>query len=140
MSELATMPPVLLVLLGGCLGLLITAVYALIWKARYTRQIRQDAVRRSQATVVGLVHEQLLPYLPEFAFNAKDARFLGSPIDLIVFDGLDSGQLRQIVFVEVKTGNATLTSRERQIREAIKAGRVGWQELHVAPQSRRTAG
>ena len=34
-------------------------------------------------------------------------------MDLVVFDGLAEGRLRRIVFVEVKTGGAGLTGRER---------------------------
>jgi predicted Holliday junction resolvase-like endonuclease len=33
------------------------------------------------------------------------------------------------VFLEVKTGAGALTARERQIREAIRSGRVEWDEL-----------
>ena len=89
--------------LGVVIGLLIGFVYFLIWKARHTGAIRQDAVARSQAVTVGKVTEQLLPYLPGFRFNPKDARFLGSPVDLVVFDGLDEGELRGVWFLEVKT-------------------------------------
>ena len=131
---------VLLVLLGLGIGLLLALAYGLLWRARYSRHIRQDAVRRSQATITGQVHEQLLPYLPEFGYNPKDARFLGSPVDLIVFHGLDSGQLQRIVFVEVKTGKATLTGRERQIRDVIRASKVSWEELRVGPRASRDAG
>jgi predicted Holliday junction resolvase-like endonuclease len=121
----------LLLLSGLGVGVLLSAVYVLLWKARYTRGIRRDAIQRSQATIVGLVHEQLLPYLPDFPWNPKDARFLGSPVDLVVFDGLDDGQLRQIVLVEVKTGASVLTARERQVRDVIRAGAVQWRELRA---------
>lgn len=131
---------VLLVLLGLGIGLLIAFAYVLFWKVRYSAQIREDAVRRSQATIAGQIHEQLLPYLPEFAFNPKDARFLGSPVDLVVFDGLDAGQLRSIVFIEVKTGGSTLTGRERQIRDAVRGGKISWEELRVGQKARRSAG
>jgi predicted Holliday junction resolvase-like endonuclease len=117
--------------LGVVIGLLLGLVYFLIWKARHTGAIRQDAVQRSQAVTVGKVSEQLLPYLPGFRFNPKDARFLGSPIDLVVFDGLADGELRGVWFLEVKTGNAGLSGRERQVRDAILEKRVGWDELHL---------
>jgi predicted Holliday junction resolvase-like endonuclease len=48
-----------------------------------------------------------------------------------VFDGLDEGDLRRIVFVEVKTGGAKLTTRERLVRDAIRAGRVEWTEIRA---------
>ena len=117
---------------GIAIGLLAGWVYFLLWKARYTSRIRADAVQRSQAVTSGKVHEQLLPYMPAFPYNPKDVRFLGSPIDLVVFDGLAEGDLRGIVFLEVKTGGSTLTSRERRVRDVIQAREVEWAELRVA--------
>jgi predicted Holliday junction resolvase-like endonuclease len=116
---------------GIAIGLLVAWVYVLIWKLRYTASIREDAVQRSQAVTTGKVHEQLIPYLPGFPYNPKDVRFLGSPIDLVIFDGLAEGQVRQIVFVEVKTGGSSLTRRERSVRDVIQAGEVEWAELRV---------
>jgi predicted Holliday junction resolvase-like endonuclease len=82
--------------------------------------------------IIGKVTEHVVPYLPGFAFNPKDARFIGSPVDLIVFDGLDRDALEQIVFIEVKSSaSAALTKRERHIRDAINAGRVRWQEIRL---------
>jgi len=119
--------------LGLLVGLLVAALYLVWWKARYTRAVRLDAVQRSQAVTVGKVYEQLVPYLPEFPFNPKDARFLGSPVDFVVFDGLDDGQVRRIVFLEVKTAASALSGRERRVRDVIKAGRVEWSELRAGP-------
>ena len=137
MADLALVSPVLLLLTGLLIGIVLASLVALLWKAVYTRSIRQDAILRSQATISGLVHEQLLPILPGFSFNPKDARFLGSPVDLVIFDGLDAGQLDRIVFIEVKTGGAGLSKRERQLRDVVKAGRVSWQEMRVGPPADR---
>ena len=102
------------------------------WKSASELAIRNDAIQRSQSVILGKVTEHLVPYLPTFTFNPKDARFIGSPIDILVFDGMDEGELREIVFIEVKTGQtAALTKRERQIREAVSAGRVKWREVRV---------
>src|SRR5262249_36064145 len=96
------------------------------------RAIRRDAVTRSRDGVTGKVVGHLAPYFGAFPYNPKDVRFLGSPVDLVVFDGLDEGALREVVFVEVKTGGSTLTPRERQVRDAIQAGRVSWEEFRRA--------
>ena len=117
---------------GIAIGLLAAWVYVLMWKARYTAIIREDAVQRSQGVTAGKVHEQLIPYLPAFPYNPKDVRFLGSPIDFVVFDGLAEGRIRRIVFLEVKTGRSGLTSRERGVRDVIQAREVEWVELRVA--------
>ena len=87
-----TRPEILLGLgLGILAGAFLSWVYFLVWRSRYLKKVRQDSVRQSQAVISGKVYEQLLPYLPEFPFNPKDVRFLGSPVDLVVFDGLDEG-------------------------------------------------
>jgi len=118
-------------LLGAVIGLLVALVAFLAWKGRYTRAVRADAIVRSQAVITGRVSEQLLPFLPGFGFNPKDARFLGSPVDFVVFDGLDEGALRRVLFVEVKTGDADLSARERQVRDAVRGGAVEWIELRA---------
>lgn len=118
-------------LVGIVIGLVVAWLYFLIWRLRYSAAIRQDAVQRSLAVTAGKVHEQLVPYLPEFGFNPKDARFLGSPVDLVIFDGLSAGDVRRVVFLEVKTGGAPLTARERQVREVIEAREVAWAELRL---------
>lgn len=101
------------------------------WKATHETSIRQDAIDRSKATIVGRITEHIVPFLPEFCYNPKDARFVGSPVDFVIFDGLDEEELRRVVFVEVKTGSSALTKRERLIRDAIRSGRVEWSELRV---------
>ena len=104
--------------------------------------IRQAAIQRSQSVTTGKIVEHLVPYLPNFNFNPKDARFLGSPVDFVVFDGLnddDEDQIRNVVFIEVKTGMSTLTRRERLVRDAIKAGRVRWVEWHASRELQNSA-
>lgn len=99
------------------------------WKIAYTKNIRQDAIQKSQSVIAGKVTEHFVPYLPEFTYNPKDARFLGSPIDFVIFDGLDEGQVKGIVFAEIKTGSSTMTTRERQVRDVVQAGKIEWIEI-----------
>ena len=117
---------------GLAVGALLAVVYVLWWRLRYTAAVRADAVQRSLAVTTGKVYEQLVPYLPGFGFNPKDARFLGTPVDLVVFDGLSEGVVRRIVFVEVKTAGGELSTRERRVRDAVRARQVEWSELRMA--------
>jgi predicted Holliday junction resolvase-like endonuclease len=119
-------------------GLVVALLVGLIWKLKYTRAIRRDAVRRSLAVTGGKVHEQLVPHLPGFEFDPRDARFLGAPVDYVVFEGLADGRVDRVVFLEVKTGRGTLNGRERQVRDAIEAGRVAWAEWRIAADGRRS--
>jgi predicted Holliday junction resolvase-like endonuclease len=105
------------------------------WKVEAEQGIRGDAVRRSAAVVSGKVTEHLAPYMDGFPYNPKDARFLGTPVDLIVFDGMDEDALREIVFLEVKSGASSLSTRERRVRDAVMARRVAWREFRVGGES-----
>src|SRR6266540_3693231 len=103
---------------------------------------RRDSLARSRNVVSGKVQEHLVPFFPEFLgmFNPRDARFLGSPIDFVVFDGLDRGEeCREVVLVEVKTGKSPLSKRERQVRDAVEAGRVSYRLIRLTPREKETA-
>ncbi len=89
-------------LLGIAIGIVMASLYFVVWRLRYSAAIRENAVQRSLAVTAGKVHEQLVPYLPEFGFNPKDARFLGSPVDLIVFDGLAA----EVAWAELRLSRA----------------------------------
>jgi predicted Holliday junction resolvase-like endonuclease len=92
---------------------------------------RAEAIGQSRATLGGLFTEQLTPYLPEFTYDPTEARFLGSPIDLIVFRGLSTDAPEEIVFIEVKTGkHARLTTRERRVKELVDERKVRWELIH----------
>jgi predicted Holliday junction resolvase-like endonuclease len=101
------------------------------WKVEKEREIRQDAIGKSQSVTMGKMTEHMVPYLPGFRFNPSDARFIGSPIDFVVFDGLGDDEVRKIVFVEIKTGASNLSTRERSVRNAILDKNVEWLELKV---------
>ncbi|MDQ6788588.1 MAG: hypothetical protein M3033_17435 [Acidobacteriota bacterium] len=102
------------------------------WKFVEGDLLRADAISRSQSVILGKVTEHLIPYLPKFNYNPKDVRFFGDPIDLIVFDGLNDGFIKEIVFIEVKTGSASRLSRKQQdIRDAIRSRPIKWVSMRV---------
>jgi predicted Holliday junction resolvase-like endonuclease len=94
---------------------------------------RRDAAKRSRGVLAGKGAEQVAPLVPAFSdrFESSEARFLGAPIDYIVFDGLGSGELREIVLVEVKTGRSQLNANEREVERAIAEGRVSFEILRL---------
>ena len=94
-------------------------------------RIRQESVKRSRAVLVGQFSEQLAPYLPNFPFSPTEARFIGKPIDFIVFEGMDEKEIQSVVFVEVKSGSSKLSPQEKSLKEAILGKRVAWYEYRV---------
>ena len=88
---------------------------------------------RSTAVTRGQVTEHPVPFFGnDFGYNPRDCRFLGSPIDFVVFAGLGETDVHEIVFVEVKTGRSRLGAREREVRKAVLERRVAWREVRVS--------
>jgi predicted Holliday junction resolvase-like endonuclease len=106
------------------------------WKVEASEEIRKDAVNRSRSTLKGKIAEQIAPLLPEFLYNPADARFIGSPLDYIIFDGLtdvsdDKKASIRIIFMDVKKGSASLSRTQRVIKEAIEEKAVSWETLRI---------
>ncbi len=96
------------------------------WMGRRTRiAASHEGARRQMA---GRVAELWAPYTDGFPGEVDEAYFLGAPIDFVVFEGMSDGEIEEIVFVEVKSGDGKLTRRERMIRDAVIDGRVSWLE------------
>ncbi len=100
------------------------------WRQK-EKEIREDAVKRSRAVLAGQFSEQLAPYLPDFPYRPTEARFIGKPIDFIVFKGMDEKDIHEVIFVEVKSGNSRLSTHEKKLRDAIDNKRVAWHEYRI---------
>lgn len=115
------------------------------WELKYTNDLaeikeliksaekymRFDAIKRSKRTLLGKLWEQVSPYLPKFPFRPSDMKFLGSPIDFVIFDGASENDIKQVIFLEVKSGDSKLSTQERKLKQAIEAGKVTWKLFNV---------
>jgi predicted Holliday junction resolvase-like endonuclease len=105
-----------------------------VYEKRFREEIeqaRKTAVSQSRAVLGGKFTEQMVPFFPDFQYDPTEVRFIGSPIDMVVFPGLAQGDPQEIVILEVKTGkNAQLTSVQKKIRQLIEDGMVRWDEVH----------
>lgn len=96
---------------------------------RLLKRERQDAIKRSRAVLGGQMIEQVAPFLPDFPCNPADVRFIGKPVDFIGFSGLaENDCVDEVLLIEVKTGESKLSGREKEIKNAVKNGRVRYVE------------
>jgi predicted Holliday junction resolvase-like endonuclease len=103
------------------------------WKMENESKIREDAINRSYSVNLGKISEHLLPFHVNFPYNPQDARFIGSPIDMILFDGhTEKKDELKVYFLEIKTGKSRLTDGQKKIKDAILNKRVEWQEINPA--------
>ncbi|RYY78555.1 MAG: endonuclease [Moraxellaceae bacterium] len=114
---------------------------------------QQEAIQRavkkslntSRATIKGRVAEQFAPLLPEFEYLPSDAKFLGDPVDYVIFDGYTDwrdgnlpSEAIEVILMDIKSGQARLSKGQLAIAEAIKQGRVRFETLRIdTPDSDR---
>jgi len=101
------------------------------WKDHEEESIRRDAIERSARTLSGKTLEKLVPFLDNFPYDPHDIRWLGDPIDLVIFDGQSSGNLNGIVFCEVKSGESKLSKIQHRIKELVERKKVKWEEFKI---------
>jgi predicted Holliday junction resolvase-like endonuclease len=101
-------------------------------------EARKESVTQSRNALKGRIAEQMAPLLPGFAYQPADSRFLGNPIDYVVFngytefaDGDGSDADLEIVLLEIKQGSAQLSRVQRAIRRAVEEGKVRFEVARV---------
>ena len=101
----------------------------LFWRRsinKYQEQLNKLLSQKKSSEVrTGQIAEHFTPLLKEFKYDRKQARFLASPIDFIIFEE------DEIIFMEVKTGKSQLNKNQRRIRDQIKNKQVRWEVLRI---------
>jgi len=99
---------------------------------------RKEVLDSSRASIKGKISEQIVPFLEQFKYKPSDARFIGSPIDYVIFDGYtdvkdtEGEQQITVVLADVKCGkSASLTFAQRKIKEAVEKNRVKWETITI---------
>lgn len=98
---------------------------------RNLKESHERSLNAQRAVVKGQISEHLWPLRVDCIYPSSDMRFMGQPVDYIVFKGYTDGSVDEVCFIEVKTGKSQLSPIQRSIRDAITAGRVSWQTLRL---------
>jgi predicted Holliday junction resolvase-like endonuclease len=124
--SLDTLPSVFLLL--GLLFVTASIGYFLgrFYRSKFVKDQRNDAIDRSKSVILWEVYEKIYPLLPECPYAPRDMVFLWKGVDYIVFDWLAEGNLKKIVFLEVKSWRQTFSKNERMIRGCIEAKHVSY--------------
>ncbi|AOA59351.1 Holliday junction resolvase-like protein [Acinetobacter larvae] len=99
---------------------------------------QKKSVNTSRAVLKGKMAEQLAPLLPEFPYLPSDAKFMGDPVDYIVFDGYSdfrdgdgAAEDIEVVLIDIKSGTARLTKGQQAIAQAVAEGRVRFETIRI---------
>jgi predicted Holliday junction resolvase-like endonuclease len=94
-------------------------------------KIRKDSKFRSSAVNWGKSIEHFVPFMTTFPVPPESVSFLGMPIDYVGFTDTDSKVDCKVHFIEVKSGNSILSTKQKNIKKALEDGRVYWHEIAV---------
>lgn len=78
---------------------------------------------RSVMVKHGMSFEQLFPYMKNYPYNPRNFRFIGDPIDGVSFEE------DHLAFIEFKTGKASLSEKQKRVKELIHKKKVEWREI-----------
>jgi len=81
----------------------------------------KSSEQKSIDTNIGNNMEKFVPTYKNFNLNLKECRFLGNPIDYIIFEGALTYNINHITFLEVKTGKSPLNGNQKMVRKAVES-------------------
>lgn len=89
------------------------------------KNIPMRSQRGAEAVNVGFILERIAPSMMSFCFEHNDCRSLFDPIDYVIFEGLSRhGRVDRIVFADIKTGNARLQQKQKEIKALVEGKKV----------------
>lgn len=99
---------------------------------------QKRSVNTQRNVIKGQMAERFVPFMAGFEYHPADCRFLGEPIDYVVFHNVHACADNEvdladvaIVFLEIKTGSAKLNKRQEIIKQAITNGQVKFETLRI---------
>ena len=118
--------PALLIIIAYVVGKKIGEYSEKSKRSDIIKEERKKAVDKSRSVIKGKVSEELIPFEKDFSYNPSEMKFLGDPVDYIVFRGSDGKEIEEVVFLEIKTGQSRLSKQEKNLKQAIQEGNVSW--------------
>lgn len=109
-------------------------IWIIIWKIikyKTLKKQRELSIKKSKSVILWEVYEKVLPFLPNFPYAPRDMTFVWKWIDYIIFDWLSAWELKEIIFLEVKSGTSKLNNNEKMIRDIIYKNKVKYKEYKI---------
>jgi len=89
----------------------------------------EKSKKGAKAINIGFILERIAPTMDSFRFNHNDCRSLFDPIDYIIFEGLSKkNKIDRIFFVDIKTGAAKLSKKQKEIKNVVTSGKIDFKK------------
>lgn len=103
----------------------IIIVLFLLWRRSVKLLKSTKFAKVSLSTKYGKMTEQFMPFLNNFPYDPTLFRFIGTPIDGILFND------DEIIFLEFKSSTSSLSNTQRRIRDIVKNGKIKFEEIRI---------
>ncbi len=100
--------------------------------AEEERKIREESRQRGREQVPKLVNQALNKNFLKLKYDPYDVKAILHPVDFVVFDGMNRGQVDHVALLSNKTANPHLQRLHKAIADVINAKSYSWKVLHVA--------
>ena len=80
---------------------------------------------KSKGVKFGKSFEQLFPFMNNFPYDKNRFKFLGQPIDGILFND------DKIIFIEFKTGQSQLNDNQKLVKNLVEKKEVYFEEIRA---------
>ena len=117
-----------LVMVLAVLSVLLLVVLLVLWRKNSELSEALSAVsfsKSSQSVKYGKMAEHFIPFSQKFPYSPNQFRFIGNPVDGVVFGD------QKIVFVEFKTASSQLNGNQKKVKKLVEDKKVEWLEFRM---------
>ena len=96
------------------------------------KEIQQKAALRGREKVPELVNKSINKKFADLNYDPYDVKAILHPIDFVVFNGMNKGQVTDVTLLSGKTENPHMQNFHSAIADAVREKRYDWKVLRVS--------
>jgi predicted Holliday junction resolvase-like endonuclease len=95
------------------------------------KEIREKAAERGRAQVPKIVRKSMIKEFAKLKYDPYDIKAILHPIEFIVFDGMNKGEMNNVVLLAKQSSNPHLQAIQRKISSTIDEKKYDWKVLRA---------
>lgn len=107
------------------LALVVLVIFIWLYRRAWLELSELKFSKKSLSSKYGKMTEQFMPFMKDYPYDAQNFRFIGTPIDGLQFEP------DKIVFVEFKSADGRLSTRQKEIKDLILKKKVEFEEVRI---------
>ena len=93
-------------------------------------EIREQAIQRGRDQVPKMVNASLSGTITKLKYNPYDIKPINHPIDYVVYDGMDDGEINNVIFLHEK--NTNLAELHKSIHNTVEKKQYDWKVARLS--------